>query len=149
MNDLAAQVRRHSRRWLRGCFSGRPGGTQVPQAVIDAVASYYREATPTARRFDFSGGSDAIVAAGAGPWPTFLERPVGGRDRLRGNMTTLTFHLARTLGRRCAGRRGGWSRAGTMTQHRPPGSISRSGRRHPWLEFRPARLTRPRAPLGG
>ena len=80
-------------------FDG-PGGTQVPQAVVDAMADYLLhhnanthwayptsvetdEALTAARRAlaDFLGGRPAEIAFGA-------------------NMTTLTFHLSRALGRR-------------------------------------------------
>ena len=55
-------------------FFDGPGGTQVPQAVIDAVAAYYRDANanehglfPTSRR------SDGIVAQARQAMADFLN----------------------------------------------------------------------------
>ena len=93
-----ALARRH-RGFPVAYFDG-PGGTQVPQAVVDAMADYLLHhnanthwAYPTsvetddalraarAALADFLGGTPSEIAFGA-------------------NMTTLTFHLGRALGRR-------------------------------------------------
>src|SRR3954466_766887 len=78
-------------------FFDGPGGTQVPQTVIDAVADYYRTANAnhggafaTSRRFD------AIVVEAHDAIADLL----GGQGReitLGPNMTTLTFHLSRSI----------------------------------------------------
>ena len=79
-------------------FDG-PGGTQVPQAVVDAVSDYLLHhnanthwAYPTSAETDqaLAGARDACAdLLGARP----DEIAFGA------NMTTLTFHLARALGR--------------------------------------------------
>jgi len=81
-------------------FFDGPGGTQVPQAVIDAVAAYYREANsnehglfPTSRR------SDGIIAAARLAMADFVNARSADEIVFGANMTTLTLHLARTLGR--------------------------------------------------
>jgi len=79
-------------------FDG-PGGTQVPRVVADAMVDYlyHHNANthwnyPTSRETD-----DAIAAARA----TLADFVVGAADEIAfgANMTTLTFHLARALGR--------------------------------------------------
>ena len=81
-------------------FFDGPGGTQVPQAVIDAVAAYYREANsnehglfPTSRR------SDGIIAAARLAMADFVNARSADEIVFGANMTTLTLHLARALGR--------------------------------------------------
>lgn len=81
-------------------FLDGPGGTQVPQAVIDAVAAYYRDANanehglfPTSRR------SDGIIAQARLAMADFLNARSGDEIVFGANMTTLTLHLARCLGR--------------------------------------------------
>ena len=81
-------------------FFDGPGGTQVPQIVIDAVAAYYREANanehgffPSARR------SDAIIAAARLAMADFLNAGSSAEIVFGANMTTLTMQLARALGR--------------------------------------------------
>jgi cysteine desulfurase family protein (TIGR01976 family) len=79
-------------------FDG-PGGTQVPRAVVDAMADYlYHHNANTHWRYPTSAETDdAIVAARVA-----LADFVGGapEEIVFGlNMTTLTFHLARGLAR--------------------------------------------------
>jgi cysteine desulfurase family protein (TIGR01976 family) len=78
-------------------FFDGPGGTQVPDSVIEAVARYYREtnanhggAFPTSRR------SDAIVE-GATEALADLLGVAADELTLGPNMTTLTFHLSRSI----------------------------------------------------
>ncbi len=89
-----------SRRWPRGLsFWTALGGTQAPQAVIDAVAAYYREANANEHGlFEFSRRSDAVVVAGRLAMADLLNARSQDEIVFGGNMTTLTFHLARTLG---------------------------------------------------
>jgi cysteine desulfurase family protein (TIGR01976 family) len=79
-------------------FDG-PGGTQVPRAVVDAVSNYlYRHNANTHWRYPTSAETDDMIAAARVTLADFL----GGRpsEIVFGlNMTTLTFHLARGLGR--------------------------------------------------
>jgi len=79
-------------------FLDGPGGTQVPQSVIDAVAAYYREANANhGGAFVTSQRSDAIVANAHAALADLL-----GVDAdeiwLGPNMTTLTFHVSRSIG---------------------------------------------------
>ena len=79
-------------------FFDGPGGTQVPQAVIDAVARYYRESNANhGGAFATSRRSDAISEEAHGAVADLL-----GVDpdevTLGANMTTLTFHLSRSIG---------------------------------------------------
>jgi cysteine desulfurase family protein (TIGR01976 family) len=78
-------------------FFDGPGGTQVPDTVIDAVVRYYREsnanhggAFPTSERWD------AIVQGAAEALADLLG--VDADELTLGpNMTTLTFHLSRSI----------------------------------------------------
>lgn len=81
-------------------FFDAPGGTQVPKAVSDAVGAYYREANanehglfPTSRR------SDGIIAQARQAVADFINARSGDEIVFGGNMTTLTLHLSRALGR--------------------------------------------------
>jgi cysteine desulfurase family protein (TIGR01976 family) len=78
-------------------FFDGPGGTQVPQTVIDAVADYYRTANANhGGAFATSRRSDAIVVEAHDAIADLL----GGQGReitLGPNMTTLTFHVSRSI----------------------------------------------------
>ncbi|HEX7949523.1 MAG TPA: cysteine desulfurase-like protein [Candidatus Limnocylindrales bacterium] len=78
-------------------FFDGPGGTQVPQTVIDAVADYYRSANANhGGAFATSRRSDAIVVEAHDAIADLLN--VEGREITLGpNMTTLTFHLSRSI----------------------------------------------------
>ncbi len=82
-------------------FDG-PGGTQVPEAVADAVTDYLlRHNANTHWRYPTSEETDALLAGARTAVAGFL----GGDPAevaFGANMTTLTFHLARSLAR-------GWS----------------------------------------
>jgi cysteine desulfurase family protein (TIGR01976 family) len=81
-------------------FFDGPGGTQVPQAVIDAVAQYYRQANANEHGFfATSRRSDEIVACGRQAMADFLNARSAAEIIFGANMTTLTLHLARALGR--------------------------------------------------
>jgi cysteine desulfurase family protein (TIGR01976 family) len=93
-----ALARRH--RHLPVAYFDGPGGTQVPQVVVDAVAGYLlRHNANTHWYYPTSQETDAIIAEARAA----VADLVGGRaDEVAfgANMTTLTFHLARALGRR-------------------------------------------------
>jgi len=80
-------------------FDG-PGGTQVPQEVVDAMADYLlHHNANTHWAYPTSVETDAALAAAREALADFL----GGRPAevaFGANMTTLTFHLGRALGRR-------------------------------------------------
>lgn len=78
-------------------FFDGPGGTQVPDSVIDAVARYYRTSNANHEgAFATSRASDAIVEEAHAAIADLLgvdpdEIVIGA------NMTTLTFHLSRSI----------------------------------------------------
>jgi len=79
-------------------FDG-PGGTQVPQEVADAVSDYLlHHNANTHWQYPTSEETDAMIAASRGAIADFLN---ASPDEIAfgANMTTLTFHLARALGR--------------------------------------------------
>jgi cysteine desulfurase family protein (TIGR01976 family) len=78
-------------------FFDGPGGTQVPDTVIEAVSRYYRESNanhggtfPTSRR------SDAIVDDAHAALADLLG-VAADEITLGPNMTTLTFHVSRSI----------------------------------------------------
>ncbi len=79
-------------------FDG-PGGTQVPEPVVDAMADYlYRHNANTHWAYPSSEETDAMIEAARQGFADFFHaRPTEIAFGL--NMTTLTFHLARALGR--------------------------------------------------
>ena len=82
-------------------FDG-PGGTQVPAVVADAMAEYLlRHNANTHWAYPTSRETDEIIAGARAALADFTG---GAPDEIAfgANMTTLTFHLARALGR-------GWS----------------------------------------
>ena len=100
MKDLAAHVRSQFPALASGAvFFDGPGGTQVPQAVIDAVAAYFREANANEHGlFATSRRSDEIIAAGRSAMADFFNARSADEIVFGANMTTLTFHLSRSLG---------------------------------------------------
>ncbi|MBD0290258.1 MAG: cysteine desulfurase-like protein [Thermoleophilia bacterium] len=80
-------------------FFDGPGGTQVPDSVVDAIASYLREANANlGGAFETSRRSDALVDEARRAAAAFLgcspeETGFGA------NMTTLNFALSRTVAR--------------------------------------------------
>ena len=78
-------------------FDG-PGGTQVPDSVIDAVARYYRESNANAEgAFLTSRRSDAIVADAHQAMADMLGAGDASEIKFGANMTTLTFHISRSI----------------------------------------------------
>jgi cysteine desulfurase family protein (TIGR01976 family) len=80
-------------------FFDGPGGTQVPQRVIDAVTNYYRTSNANdGGAFVTSQRSDAIVAEARAALADLLNAGSPGEIKFGANMTTLTFHLSRSIG---------------------------------------------------
>jgi len=79
-------------------FFDGPGGTQVPQSVIDAVAGYYRESNANrSGAFATSRRTEAIVEDAHAALADLLG--VDADEIFLGpNMTTLTFHISRSIG---------------------------------------------------
>jgi cysteine desulfurase family protein (TIGR01976 family) len=79
-------------------FDG-PGGTQVPTAVVEAMSDYLlHHNANTHWAFPSSHETDALIARSRGALADFL-RAAPNEIAFGANMTTLTFHLARALGR--------------------------------------------------
>jgi cysteine desulfurase family protein (TIGR01976 family) len=99
IRDHFPALQRRQRGQTVAYFDG-PGGTQVPQGVADAVTDYLlHHNANTHWRYPTSEETDALLAGARGALADFLgaqpDEIVFGA-----NMTTLTFHLARALGRR-------------------------------------------------
>lgn len=79
-------------------FLDGPGGTQVPQRVIDAVVDYYRESNANdGGAFATSEASDAIVAEAHRAVADLLGAGSAAEIKFGYNMTTLTFHVSRSI----------------------------------------------------
>ncbi len=80
-------------------FLDGPGGTQVPQRVIDAIANYLRrDNANTGGAYSTSRQTDAMIAEARAAMADFLH--CGTDEVVFGpNMTTLTFAISRALGR--------------------------------------------------
>lgn len=77
-----------------------PGGTQVPRAVADAVTDYLlHHNANTHWAFPTSVETDAVIAAGRAALADFLGG-APGEIAFGANMTSITFHVARAIGRR-------------------------------------------------
>lgn len=79
-------------------FDG-PGGTQVPRAVVETMSDYlYHHNANTHWEFPTSAETDAIISDARQTLADFLNA-APHEIAFGANMTTLTFHLARALGR--------------------------------------------------
>ncbi len=79
-------------------FFDGPGGTQVPDTVIDAVARYFRESNANAGGdFPTSRRSDAIVADAHAALADLVGAESVDEVKLGANMTTLTLHASRSI----------------------------------------------------
>jgi cysteine desulfurase family protein (TIGR01976 family) len=97
--DVAAVRARFSALATPTAFLDGPGGTQVPDSVVEAMASCLRQANANLEGpFETSRRADAVVADAHEAAARFLgasPEEVGFGQ----NMTTLNFALTRTLGR--------------------------------------------------
>ena len=79
-------------------FFDNPGGTQVPQDVIDAVSDYYRRSNANVGgAFATSRRTDTVVARARQAVADLLNAPGPENVVFGPSMTALTFHLARSL----------------------------------------------------
>ncbi len=79
-------------------FFDNPGGTQVPQLVIDRVAAYYRESNANhGGAFGTSMASDAIIDEARFAAADFLNAGRPEEIVFGPNMTSLTLALSRAL----------------------------------------------------
>src|SRR5713101_867204 len=84
-------------------FLDGPAGTQVPKQVIDAVQNYFLTANAnTCGAFSTSRANDAMIASARAAMADFFhcdaDEVIFGQ-----NMTTITFALARAIGRELKG----------------------------------------------
>ena len=120
-----ASVRRRFSALQRGlAFFDGPGGTQVPDEVIEAIATYLRESNANVGGdFETSRRTDALVAdarlAGAGFLGCSADEVVFGA-----NMTTLHFALSRAAAR-------GWREGDEVVVTR----LDHDANVSPWLEL--------------
>ena len=80
-------------------FLDGPGGTQVPQRVVDAVAAYltHRNAN-SGGAFTTSALSDAMADEAHAAVADFLGAASPHEIKFGYNMSTLTFHIGRSIG---------------------------------------------------
>ena len=92
--SLAQTVNGHPAAFLDG-----PGGTQVPQRVIDAISNYLRrDNANTGGAYATSRHTDAMIAEARAATADFLH--CGADEVVFGqNMTTLTYAMSRAIGR--------------------------------------------------
>jgi cysteine desulfurase family protein (TIGR01976 family) len=92
--SLSQTVNGHPAAFLDG-----PGGTQVPQRVIDAIANYLRrDNANTGGAYATSRRTDAMIAEARSAMADFLH--CGADEVVFGpNMTTLTYAMSRAVGR--------------------------------------------------
>src|SRR5579864_2410626 len=92
--SLAQTVNGHPAAFLDG-----PGGTQVPQRVIDAISNYLRrDNANTGGAYATSRRTDAMIAEARSAMADFLH--CGADEVIFGpNMTTLTYAMSRAIGR--------------------------------------------------
>jgi cysteine desulfurase family protein (TIGR01976 family) len=105
-------------------FFDGPGGTQVPDSVIEAIAGYLRSSNANlGGDFDTSRASDALIETAHETAGRFLNA-TADEVAFGQNMTTLNFALSRTAGRNWVG---GDEIVCTRLDH--DGNVS------PWLEL--------------
>ncbi len=96
--DFPALDRNH--RGHRVAYFDGPGGTQVPRVVAEAMVEYlYHHNANTHWAFPSSAETDVAVFEARRALADFLNA-TPAEIAFGANMTTLTFHLARALGRR-------------------------------------------------
>lgn len=79
-------------------FLDGPGGTQVVDSVIEAVVDYYRTANANSGgAFPTSERSDALIAEARAALADFLGAPSPETVKFGANMTSLTFHVSRSI----------------------------------------------------
>jgi cysteine desulfurase family protein (TIGR01976 family) len=92
--SLAQTVNGHPAAFLDG-----PGGTQVPQRVIDAISDYLRhDNSNTGGAYATGRRTDAMIASARAAMADFLH--CGSDEIVFGqNMTSLTYAMSRAIGR--------------------------------------------------
>ena len=96
--DFPSLRRRHGDRPL--AFLDGPAGSQVPEAVIDAIVGYYGTSNAnTHGLFPTSRETDALLAGARSRVASFLGSATPETISFGASMTTLTFSLSRALAR--------------------------------------------------
>jgi cysteine desulfurase family protein (TIGR01976 family) len=81
-------------------FFDGPGGTQVPQRVIEAMANYLVKTNSNTRgQFLTSRKTDELIHEARTAMADFIHAPSSEQIIFGANMTTLTFHLSRSIGK--------------------------------------------------
>jgi len=81
-------------------FFDNPGGTQVPQPVLDRITTYLTTSNANAGgAFATSQASDAVIDGARRAMADFLHASLPEEIIFGANMTTLTLGLSRALGR--------------------------------------------------
>ena len=81
-------------------FLDGPGGTQVPESVIEAMVSYLKNCNANhGGVFATSRDSDRIIAEAHQAAADLLNAPSGAEIVFGQNMTSLTFHFSRAISR--------------------------------------------------
>src|SRR3954454_14282332 len=122
--DVAAARARFSALESDLAFFDGPGGTQVPDEVIGAIATYLRESNANVSGpYETSRRTERLVADARLAAGSFLG---GSPDEVifGANMTTLNFALSRTVARE-------WSEGDEVVVTR----LDRDGNVSPWLEL--------------
>src|SRR5206468_3395874 len=92
--SLAQTVNGHPAAFLDG-----PGGTQVPQRVIDAISNYLsRDNSNTSGAYATGRRTDAMIAEARSAMADFLHC-AADEVAFGANMTTLTYAISRAIGR--------------------------------------------------
>lgn len=80
-------------------FLDGPGGTQVPDTVIDAVAGYYRDMNANhGGNYETSRQSDAMIDEAHAAVADLYGAASPDEIKFGANMTSLTFHVGRSIG---------------------------------------------------
>ena len=81
-------------------YLDNPGGTQVPDSVVERMAGYLTESNANLGGvFRTSQDSEAVVAEAREAMADFLNAPSASEIMFGQNMTSLTLHLSRSIGR--------------------------------------------------
>ena len=84
---------------LRPIYFDNPGGTQVTQGVLDAMRDYMIHANSNEHgQFLTTQLTDKIIGEARESVADFLNAPTANQIIFGANMTTLTFHMSRSIG---------------------------------------------------
>jgi cysteine desulfurase family protein (TIGR01976 family) len=85
---------------MRRIYFDNPGGTQVPTCVAEAITDcLLTKNANLGGHFKTSKGADAVVQSAREAMADFLNAPSADEISFGQNMTTITLHLSRSIGR--------------------------------------------------